>query len=66
MEVALTKKVFKTATNYRFDYLVIDKASRHIIDDFVKFVWSLSSPKCNYLLLNRNGVQHNKLTPLMS
>ena len=37
-----------------------------IIDDFVKCVRPLSSPKCNYLLTNRNGLQHNKLTHMMS
>ena len=58
--------MFKTASNYGFDSLVIDKTSRHIIDDFVKFVRPLSSPKYNYLLINRNGLQHNKLTHMMS
>ena len=55
------QKVFKTASNYGFNSLVIDKTSRHIID-FVEFVRPLSSAKCNYLLINRNGLQHNKLT----
>ena len=62
----IDQKVFKTASNYGFDSLVIDKTSRHIIDDFVKIVRPLSSPKCNYLLINRNGLQHNKLTHMMS
>ena len=66
MEATLTKKMFKTASNYGFDSLVIDKTSRHIIEDFVKFVRPLSSPKYNYLLINRNGLQHNKLTHMMS
>ena len=30
----IDQKVFKTASNYGFDSLVIDKTSRHIIDDF--------------------------------
>ena len=62
----LNQKMFKTASNYRFDSLVIDKTSVHIIEDFVQFVRLLSSPKCNYLLINRNGLQHNKLTHMMS
>ena len=61
----IDQKVFKTASNYRFDSLVNDKTSRHIIEDFVKFVRPLSSPKCNSLLINRNGLQHNKLTHMM-
>ena len=44
----IDQKVFKTAGNYGFDSLVIDKTIRHIIDDFVKFVRPLSSPECNY------------------
>ena len=61
----IDQKVFKTASTYGFDSLVIDKTSRHIIDDFVKFVQPLSSPECNYFLINRNGLQHNKLTHIM-
>ena len=38
MENTLTKKFFKTTSNYGFDSLVIDKTSIHIIEDFVKFV----------------------------
>ena len=62
----IDQKVFKTASNDRFDSFVIDKTSRHMIDDFVKFGRPLSSLKCNYLLINRNGLQHNKLTHMMS
>ena len=60
----IDQKVFATASNYGFNSLVINKTSRHIIEDFVKFVLPLSSPKCNYLLIN--GLQHNKLTRMMS
>ena len=52
----IEQKMFKTSSNYRFDSLVIDKTSRHVIEDFVKFVRTLSSPKYNYLLINRNGL----------
>ena len=62
----IDQKVFKTASNYGFDSLVIDKTSRHIIDDFVKFVGPLFSTKCNYLLINRNGLQQDKLTHMIS
>ena len=62
----IDQKVFKTESNYGFDSLVIDKTSRHIIDDFVKFVRPLSSPTCNYLLIKRNDLQHNKLAHMMS
>ena len=62
----IDQKMLKTASNYGFDSFVIDKTSRHIIEDFVKFVRPLSSPKCNYLLINRKRLQHNKLTHMMS
>ena len=62
----IDQKMFKTAINYGFDFLVIDKTSRHIIEDFVKFVRPLSTPKCNYLLINRNSLQHNRWTRMMS
>ena len=35
-------------------------------DDFIEFVRPFSSPQCNYLLINRNGLQHNKSTHMMS
>ena len=62
----IDQKMFKTACNCGFDSLVIDKTSVHIIEDFVEFVWPLSSPKRNYLLINGNDLQHMKLTHMVS
>ena len=39
----MDQKLFKTASNYGCDSLVIDKTSIHIIEDFVRFVRPLSS-----------------------
>ena len=37
-----------------------------IIDDYVQYVRPLLNSQCDYLLLNRNGLQFQKLTDLLS
>ncbi len=58
--------IFKTAQRYGFNSLYFDEISLGIVDDYVKLVRPLLNPQCEYLLLNRNGVQFQKLTDLLS
>lgn len=60
------QRIFKTAKKYGFDSLYFDEVSLVIVDDYVRFVRPLLVPKCEYLLVNRNGAQFQKLTELLS
>ena len=57
---------FKTAQQYTFDSLFFHKKSTKLIDDYICFVRPRLHPKCDYLLLTRNGTQYSKLSDLMS
>ena len=58
--------IFKTAIKYGFNSLYFDGVSLGIVDDYVQYVRSLFHPQCDYPLLNRNGMQFQKLTDLLS
>ena len=57
---------FKTAQQYTFDSLLFDKKSTELIDDYISFVRPRSHPKCDYVLVTRNGTPYSKLCDLMS
>ena len=52
---------FKTTKTYGFDSFITA-----LIDEYVKYIRPLLSPLCDFLLVNRNGLQFSKLTDLMS
>ena len=52
--------IFKTAIKYGFNSLYFDEISLGIVDDYVQYVRPLLHPQCDYLLLNRNGMQFQK------
>ena len=56
------QKEFKTADSYSFDSFKLDSTSIKVVDQYVKHTRPLIGPKCNHLLLNRNGMQFSKLT----
>ena len=58
-------KKFKTADSYSFGSFKLDSISIKVVDQYVKHIRPLTGPKCNYLLLNRNGMQFSKLTDCM-
>lgn len=58
--------IFKTAQKYGFNSLYFDEISMGIVDDYVQYVRPLLNPQCEYLLVNRNGTQFQKLTDLLS
>ena len=60
------QKKFKTADKYGFDSMVIDEICMRILESYIKHVRPLYMPKCEYVLLNRNGQQFTKLSQAMS
>ena len=58
--------IFKTAIKYGFNMLYFDEISLGIVDNYVQYVRPLLHPQCDYLLLNRNGLQFQKPTDLLS
>ena len=58
--------IFKTAQRYGFNSLYFNEISLGIVDHYVKLVRPLLNPQCEYLLLNRNGTQSQKLADLLS
>ena len=61
----IDQTIFKTAQKYGFNSLDFDEISLDI-DDYVQYVRPLLNSQCDYLLLNRNGLQFQKLTDLLS
>ena len=58
--------IFKTAIKYGFNSLYFDEISLGVVDGYVQYVRPLLHPQCDYLLLNRNEMQFQKLTDLLS
>ena len=56
---------FKTVKTYGFDSFILDKESLQLIDEYIRYVRPLLK-LCDFLLVNRNGLQFAKLTDLMS
>ena len=61
----IDQKKFKTVANYLFDSILFNQASMDLIDDYINYVRVLLKPKCNHVLINRNGEQFSKLPGLM-
>ena len=57
---------FKTTKTYGFDSFILDVKSIELIDEYIKYIRPLLNPLCDFLLVNRNGLQFSKLTDLMS
>ena len=58
--------MFKTAGKYGFDSLILTDASMQVPNNYISFVRSLLNPRCDYVLVTRNGGQHSKLGEVMS
>ena len=58
--------IFKTAKKYGFNSLYFDEISLGIVDDYARFVRPFLEPQCEYLLVNRNGAQFQRLTDVLS
>ena len=62
----IDQKMFKTAGKYGFDALYLTETSMQVLDGYIDHIRPLLKPNCDYVLVTRNGGQHNKLGELMS
>ena len=62
----IDQNMFKTAGKYGFDSLYLTETSMQVLDGYINHVRPLLKPNCDYVLVTRNGGQHNKLGELMS
>ena len=60
------QKIFKTAKTYGFDSVYFGKDSIEFLEQCIIYVRPLLNPNCEYVLVNRNGKQFQKLTDLFS
>ena len=60
------QKMFKTAGKYGFDSLFLTDTSMQVLDGYIDHIRPSLKPTCDYVLVTRNGGQHNKLGELMS
>ena len=60
------QKMFKTAGKFGFDSLFLTDTSMQVLDGYIDHIRPNLKPTCDYVLVTRNGGQHNKLGELMS
>ena len=65
-EGMVDQKIFKTAKRYGFDSVYFDECSMDMIEKYLRFIRPLLTPTYEYVLVNRNGKQFQKLTELFS
>ena len=62
----IDQKMFKTAGKYGFDSLFLTATSMQALGGYIDHIRRHLKPTCDYVLVTRNGGQHNKLGELMS
>lgn len=62
----IDQKTFKTAGKYGFDSVILTKTSMQVLDGYINFVRPLLKPRCNFVLVTKNGGQHSKLGDVMN
>ncbi|XP_044171865.1 uncharacterized protein LOC114957030 [Acropora millepora] len=62
----IDQKTFKTAGKYGFDSVILTETSMQILDGYIHFVRPLLKPRCDFVLVTKNGSQHSKLGNEMS
>ena len=62
----IDQKTFKTAGKYGFDSLILTDANMQVLNGYISYVRPLLKPRCDFVLVNRNGDQHAKLGEIMS
>ena len=65
-EGMVDQKIFKTAKRYGFDSVYLDESSIELLEKYITYIRPLLTPTCEYVLVNRNGNQFQKLTDLLS
>ena len=62
----IDQKTFKTAGKYGFDSLILTDTNMQVLNGYISYVRPLLKPRCDFVLVNRNGDQHGKLGEIMS
>ena len=62
----IDQKAFKTAGEYGFDSLILTDANMQVLNGYISYIRPLLKPRCDFVLVNRNGDQHGKLGEIMS
>ena len=62
----IDQKAFKTAGKYGFDSLILTNANMQVLNGYISYVRPLLKPRCDNVLVNRNGNQHGKLGEIRS
>ena len=60
------QKIFKTVKRYGFDSVYFDKSSIDMLEKYITYIRALFTPTCEYVLVNRNGKQFQKITDFLS
>ena len=62
----IDQKAFKTAGKYGFDSLILTDVNMQVLNGYISYVRPLLKPRCDFVVVNRNGDQHGKLGEIMS
>ena len=62
----IDQKMFKTVGKYGFDSLFLTDTSMQMLDGYIDHIRPHLKLTCDYVLVTRNGGQHNKVGELMS
>ena len=62
----IDQKTFKTAGKYGFDSVILTETSMQVLHCYLNFVRPLLKPRCNFVLVTKNGGQHSKLGDVMN
>ena len=62
----IDQKTFKTAGKYGFDSLILTAPNMQVLNGYISYFRPLLKPRCDFVLVNRNGDQHAKLREIMS
>ena len=62
----IDQKMFKMVGKLGFDSLYLAETSMQLLDGYINHNRPLLRPTCDFVLVTRNGEQHNKLGELMS
>ena len=62
----IDQEKFKTASKYGFDSLILTDARMQVLHSYINFVRPFPKPRCEFVLVTRNGGQHSKLGDVTS
>jgi len=57
----IDQRMFKTAAKYGFDSIYLTETHMRVLEGYITHIRPRLHPSCDYVLVTRNGGQHNKL-----